>query len=218
MIATSPSSWATAVPGRGVACISTSSAARVSPSIVTEPSGWSLEPALARRRHHGRDLRPEALAHPGQQHLHAAVDELRLVADELHVLDVGLDPDSSSSASRSASVAPGQREPQAGERLADLEPGLAAQRARQVDGPPRHVHRRLERLVAQRRELGGRPRGQVHAVGCLRDLPDDEVAVDRVGQEREDRRDGARERDERCVERRERRIAVGAGAARHPPP
>ena len=39
---TRPSSSATAVPGRGVAWISTSSAASVSPASVTEPSSWNV--------------------------------------------------------------------------------------------------------------------------------------------------------------------------------
>ena len=38
---TRPWSWATDVPGRGVACTSTSSGARVTPPSVTLPSGWS---------------------------------------------------------------------------------------------------------------------------------------------------------------------------------
>ena len=113
MIATRPSSWATAVPGpRRRLDLDLVGGERLALDR-DRAVGVDLEPALARRRHHGRDLRPEPLADPGQQDLDAAVDELGLVADELDGLDVGLARISSSSASRSASVAAGQREPQA---------------------------------------------------------------------------------------------------------
>ena len=64
MIATRPSSWATAVPGRGVAWISTSSRRQRLALDRHRAVRMELEPALARRRHHGRDLRARGACPP----------------------------------------------------------------------------------------------------------------------------------------------------------
>ena len=82
MTTTRPSSSATAVPGRGVAWISTSSGASVTPASVTEPSASNVTVAVAGRRHDRRDRRPEALADLRQQRLDPPLDELGLVADD----------------------------------------------------------------------------------------------------------------------------------------
>ena len=62
-----------------------------------------------------------------------------------------------------AEVAAGQRDPEAGKRLADADPGRAAERPGKVHGPARGRHRLLERLVAERGQLVGRPGRQVDA-------------------------------------------------------
>ena len=74
---TRPSSWATAVPGRGVAWISTSSGASVTPPSVTEPSAWNSTSPVAGRGHHRRDRRPEPLADLRQERLDPPLDERR---------------------------------------------------------------------------------------------------------------------------------------------
>ena len=77
---TRPSSWATAVPGRGVAWISTSSAASVTPASVTEPSA-GLEVTAAGGGHDRRDRRTQALADPREQDLDPPLHEVGPVAD-----------------------------------------------------------------------------------------------------------------------------------------
>ena len=87
---TRPSWLATAVPGRGVAWISTSSGASVSPASVTEPSAPELDVAAPRRGHDRRDRRPEALADLRQERLDPPFDEGRVVVDQVDGLDVDL--------------------------------------------------------------------------------------------------------------------------------
>ena len=79
---TRPSCSATAVPGRGVAWISTSSGASVTPASVTDPSGSNSNVAAPGGRHDRRDRRPEALPDLGQQRLDPSLDERRVVVDD----------------------------------------------------------------------------------------------------------------------------------------
>ena len=95
-----------------------------------------------------------------------------------------------------AEVAAGQREPQPGERLADADAGrcrAASGPARRPSGPSPSPSSRAS--IAKRRELVGRPAGQVD--GVRRGVVDgrDEVAVHRLRQERQERRERSGRRD-----------------------
>ena len=79
---TRPSRSATAVPGRGVAWISTSSAARVSPGQRHRAVVVERDRPLARGGHDRRDGRPEPLADLRQERLDPPLDELRAVGDD----------------------------------------------------------------------------------------------------------------------------------------
>ena len=117
---------------------------------------------------------------------------------------------SASSASPSGEVAAGQREPQPRQRLADLEAGRAAQRPGELDAPCGPSPSPPRALVAAAGELVGRPARQVDAVGRVGStvatrLPYiDSARNGRIGASI---RASA---DERLVERREGRVAVGA--------
>ena len=160
MTTTRPSSWATAVPGRGVARISTSSGARVDAGQGhASRRARNSNLALAGRGHDRRDGGAEPLADLRQQRLHPPLDELRLVADELDRLDVQLVArPARAAAASSVEVAARERQPHPGERLADLEAGAAraASRARSTARRASAIAA-SSALVAQRRQRLGRP-------------------------------------------------------------
>ena len=98
-------------------------------------------------------------------------------------------------------------------------PGLRAERPGELDDASRDGHRPLEPLVAEAGHLGRRPAGQVDAVRepALGHDRHDEVLVQVLGHERQDRRHRPGHRHERGMERRERAVPVrGLGPGAHP--
>ncbi len=201
MTTTSPSSCATAVPGRGVARISTSSACQRHARQPHRPVVQVHRLVGARRRHHGRDLRPELPADARKQRLHAALHQLGFVADQVHLAHVELVGDQAQQRVALGQVPSRHRQPQSGKRLANAQPGLRPQAAGQLHGATYRRHARLQADVPERAQLVGRPARQVHAVGprCVHRA--EQVPVDRFGHEGQDRSEHARAGDERRVQR-----------------
>ena len=90
MTTTRPSSWATAVPGRGVARISTSSGGERDAAEGHGPVRPVLDRVLAGGGHDRGDRGAVLPADLRQERLHPPLDELRLVADQLDRADVDL--------------------------------------------------------------------------------------------------------------------------------
>ena len=87
---TRPSSWATAVPGRGVARISTSSGASVTPAERHRAVGVNSTSSARAAAMTAGIADAEPLADLRQQRLDPPLDQRRLVGDELDLLDVDL--------------------------------------------------------------------------------------------------------------------------------
>ncbi len=110
-----------------------------------------------------------------------------------------------------------QREPRSRQRLSHAQPRLCPQGTCQVDGPADGGDRALERLVAMTGHRLGRPGRQVNAVGELWHDRDDQVLVERLGQEGQHRGQRLDERDEGGVERGEGGVPIGRiGPRPHP--
>ena len=150
------------------------------------PAGSSTSPARAAAMIAGIRspyFRP-ILGRSGLTRRSTSSDSSPMSSTDLTLTSSAISP---SSASRSAQLAAGQGEPQPGQRLADLEPGVAAERPGELDRPTGGRHRRLERLRPGARPARPSARRQVDAVRGIRGPAGDQVVVDRLAEERQDR-------------------------------
>ena len=174
--------------------------------------------AVASRGHHGRDRGPQSLADLRQERLDAALDQVGVVGDDRDLLDVDLVGDDREQVRPDVDAPVGQGEPGVGQRLAGADAGRAAERAGEVHRILRDRHRPLQASVAVPGKVGRRPGREMHGVRTVGSIGH-QVPVHRVGQERQDRGEHPGRAEERLVERRERRGAVGrVVVAAHPLP
>ena len=126
---------------------------------------------------------------------------------------------SSSRASRSASSPPGRASHSRASGWRTLSPAWP-RRVRTSSTARRVVAiARLEPLIPVGGQLGGRPAGEVDAVGRRRIARGDQVVVDRLAEERQDRGHHPGQGHQRGVERGERRVAIARVVRpREPPP
>ena len=180
---------------------------------------------VAGGRHDGRDGFAVAPADDRQQRLDAAVHELRLVADDLHGLDVQLVRQERlqlvGGARRQAGAQPatGHRQPEPAQRLTHAHAGPAAQGPAQLHGSAQVGHGGLQGQVTQGRQVRLRPAREMHGLGRATLCRRHEDLVELLGQEGQQRCHRARHAHECQVERPEGgRLVRGVPGAREAAP